>query len=382
MAVAVLLTLTLALSANLTPRWHELDGYSFDDYVRDFQKAYPVGERPMREKLFQDRLAAVREHNANTQATYKKGINHFSDWTDAERKQQRGLNKHLLYKQKANPPSSVESKHLQQLSSADMPPNVDHRKDYPIVMTPVKNQAECGSCWAFASTETIESHFAIKYGFVQELAEQFVLDCVPNPEECGGTGGCAGGTAELAYDKIATDLKGIPTEWVYPYLSARGNASQCHGLPLVPQYPHKGEVNAAAKLSGYTTTVSNNYTSMKDAVVNGPLAISVDAGAWHDYESGIFNGGNSTNPDLDHLVQLVGYGSEGGNDYWIVRNSWTPIWGEKGFIRLARHGDSGTEPCGMDITPLDGNGCKGGPPTVKVCGQNGMLFDGVYPTIE
>ena len=99
-----------------------------------------------------------------------------------------------------------------------------------------------------------------------------------------------------------------------------------------------------------------------------------------DLPQALLNSGNATNPTLDHLVQLVGYGNEDGHDYWIVRNSWTPLWGEDGFIRLAKFGE-GKEPCGIDINPLDGNGCKGGPPTVKVCGQNGMLFDGVYPLV-
>ena len=77
---------------------------------------------------------------------------------------------------------------------------------------------------------------------------------------------------------------------------------------------------------------------MKAIATVGPMAISVDAGKWHDYESGIFSGGNKTDPELDHLVQLVGYGTdpESGGDYWLVRNSWTPLWGEAGYIRLAR----------------------------------------------
>lgn len=109
--------------------------------------------------------------------------------------------------------------------------------------------------------------------------------------------------------------------------------------------------------------------------VSTPLTGSPGVVCRHDYESGIFDGGNKTNPDLDHLVQLIGYGEENGTAYWMVRNSWTPLWGDHGFIRLAR-----TTDCGEDITPLDGNGCAGGPSTVKVCGTSGMLFDaGEHP---
>jgi cathepsin L len=120
---------------------------------------------------------------------------------------------------------------------------------------------------------------------------------------------------------------------------------------------------------------------MLEAVATkGPITITVDAGGWHDYATGIFDGGNHTNPDLDHLVQLMGYGSEDGKDYWLIRNSWTPEWGENGYIRVARHSQD-SAPCGMDITPADGDGCKGGPTVVKVCGVSGVLYDGAYPLL-
>lgn len=164
-------------------------------------------------------------------------------------------------------------------------------------------------------------------------------------------------------------------------LSIMGNASTCHGpaWPLPHEAPHHGGVLAAANVTGHVSITSNSYEAMMAAVAEGPLAISVDAGAWHDYEEGVFNGGNATNPELDHLVQLVGYGTTPeGADYFLVRNSWTPLWGEGGFIKLAR---SANASCGLDVHPSDGNGCKGGPQQVKVCGQNGMLYDGVYPIV-
>merc|ERR1711988_910971 len=136
---------------------------------------------------------------------------------------------------------------------------------------------------------------------------------------------------------------------------------------------------ASATLKGHASVTSNSYDAVMDAIANkGPLAVSVDAGAWHDYESGVFAGGNQTNPDLDHLVQMVGYGTDAatGADYFLIRNSWTPDWGESGYIRIARSADA---PCGVDVTPLDGDGCKGGPSSVKVCGQSGVLYDAVYP---
>ena len=85
---------------------------------------------------------------------------------------------------------------------------------------------------------------------------------------------------------------------------------------------------------------------------------------WQNYESGLFNGCNQTNPDIDHNVVVVGYGEESdGSGYWLVRNSWTPHWGDHGYIKLLRTADEGTR-CGEDITPLDGSGCSGGPSKV------------------
>eukprot|EP01047_Picozoa_sp_COSAG01_P047950 COSAG01_NODE_4628_length_4864_cov_36.015530_2_plen_230_part_00 len=121
-----------------------------------------------------------------------------------------------------------------------------------------------------------------------------------------GTGGCAGGTAELAYGRLA-DLTGIPSEWTYPYTSGTGQAGTCHGLPLPYQRPHTGMVMGAANVTGHVSLPKNQYLPMLKAIATlGPLAISVDAGKWHDYEEGVFTGGNKTDPQLDHLVQLVG----------------------------------------------------------------------------
>jgi len=105
----------------------------------------------------------------------------------------------------------------------------------------------------------------------------------------------------------------------------------------------------------------------------------VDASAWGEYETGVFDGCNATNPDIDHVVQLVGYGTDDVyGDYWLVRNSWSPKWGELGYIRIAR---SSNVTCGVDLRPQDGTGCNGGPSTVSVCGECAILYDVSYPVI-
>jgi cathepsin L len=135
-----------------------------------------------------------------------------------------------------------------------------------------------------------------------------------------------------------------------------------------------------ATIDGYVTLPFNNYTALMNAIATvGPIAVSVDASAWSPYESGIFDNCNQDQPDIDHAVVLVGYGEESnGSKYWIIRNSWSPTWGEKGYIRIARTDNEETR-CGMDTTPQDGTACEGETQAVKVCGTCGVLFDSAYP---
>ena len=92
----------------------------------------------------------------------------------------------------------------------------------------------------------------------------------------------------------------------------------------------------------------------------------------------MFDGCNQENPDIDHAVQLVGYGEENGSKYWLVRNSWSPAWGEQGYIKLARM-DNDEQKCGSDTTPQDGSACDGETEPVTVCGTCGVLYDSSFP---
>lgn len=117
---------------------------------------------------------------------------------------------------------------------------------------------------------------------------------------------------------------------------------------------------------------------MKAIATAGPVAISVDASKWHDYESGVFSSCSySENMSINHAVVLVGYGTdEVDGDYWIVRNSWGTKYGENGYIRVKRESET---KCGTDYTPLKGVACEGFEVPSKVCGQCGILFDSSYP---
>merc|ERR1719221_235404 len=250
--------------------------------------------------------------------------------------------------------------------NASLPSSVDWRKPQPYAaLTPVKNQGGCGSCWAFAAVETLESRLAI--ATKQDapiLSPQQIVSCAPNPDDCGGTGGCQGSTEELAFSY--TKGAGITSEASYAY---KGTTGKCD----------TSKIKAVAHNSGYQKIATNDYNGLMSAVVEGPVAITVAAGGfgWQLYGGGVYHG--NCGYDLDHGVQLVGYGSDKGTDYWIVRNSWGAGWGEHGFIRLQRFGD-GKEPFGVDTAPGDGIACKGDKSQKTYCGMCGILADTSYPT--
>jgi len=328
-----------------------------EDYELDFE----ASEYETRRILFEERKKEVMIHNRNPARTWSKALNKFSVYTETELKSFRsGRIAPEHTKNYATDPALFETPKAKV--------SVDWRTKGCI--TPVKNQAMCGSCWSFGSAETLESYWFLKTGNLVVLSEQQILDCTPNPNDCGGTGGCGGGTVELAYAQIQV-MGGLTSEENYPYVSGGGQNQACQNASLAP----------IAKISGFVNLPVNKYEPVINYLAqSGPLAINVDASSWSSYGSGVFNGCNQATPDIDHVVQLVGAGTDPNyGDYWIVRNSWGAGWGEEGYIRLAR---SATPECGVDITPGDGTGCNGGPANVTVCGTCGILFDALYPTVQ
>jgi len=365
--VVVLLLLLGLVSAERTRWWQLKEGYSFEKYASEFNKLYQDDKEFLQRKdIFERKLEKIRLHNEDPTKTWKEGVNQFTDRTPEEFKQLLGLRKADVYRFAAK----HDSYNYAPPKASPIPDSIDWRTSG--VVSAVKDQGQCGSCWSFASSETIESHAAIKTGDLAVLSEQQILGCTSNPNDCGGTGGCGGGTVEVAYGSILNVTFGIASEWTYPYMSYWGTNYPCKFS--------KSTTPVAVQLSNYTKLPSNQYSPLLTAVATvGPIAISVDASSWDSYESGIWNGCNQTNPTIDHAVQLVGYGNDTTSDYWLVRNSWAPSWGEHGYIRLYR---SATVECGTDLHPSEGDGCNNGPPTVKVCGTCGILYDSVYPIIS
>ena len=374
--VAALLLASAAPFVDAAPKWHQLEGYTFDQYKKDFNKVYSGSEEAVRRAAFEARLAEIKEHNSRHPApSWRKGVNKMTDMNEVELKSLRGAMRHsdqgLQYVS-----GNLKSTMREYVPSGNViPASVDWRNKG--VLTAVKDQGQCGSCWAHASAEAIESQMALKTGQLYVLSQQQITACVPNPNQCGGTGGCSGGTAELAYDYLSS-TNGITEEWMYPYTSYFGDVAACITNTTI--------VKPFVKINGYTLTKRNDATALMDAIAHsGPLAISVDASTWNTYESGIFQGCDySKNVTIDHGVQLVGYGNDAtlNMDYWLVRNSWSASFGEDGFIRLFKE-PTGTAPqCGWDNQWVTmGGGCKGESQDMWVCGQCGILYDTLFPNV-
>lgn len=350
----------------MKPKWYELDEYNFDSYVADFRLTLPSQEYNYRKALFDAELLRVKSHNAKN-LSWKEGINRYSMLTAEEKRTSQGLMKRKYPKHIAKNYYSYESS-----STTKLPSSIDWR-DYNII-TPVKDQGACGSCWAVAATEIIESYVAKKSGLLSTLSIQQLVSCSSNPNACGGNGGCDGSISQLGWQYVI-DFGGIYSDYQYPYTSGYTNAgisSNCSDISSI--------ASPFAKISDYADVPSNNYEATLNALANiGPLSVVVSADNWGAYETGIFNGCDlSTNAVIDHGVTLVGYGIENGQKYYLLRNSWGVDFGESGYIRIARTDDD-SDLCGIDTVPQEGTACAvNASIPVKVCGTCGILYNPSY----
>jgi cathepsin L len=363
----LLFVLALAVGALAVLDQENLVGYSFEEYVVDFGKYYNTwDERRTHETTFYFNLHEIIRHNADQTQTYKKGVNQFTDMSEEEVERFFGYNMAEAIENKKNR-KSMPALDLNSMVPVDqLPESVDWRTKG--IITPVKNQGACGSCWAFGAVACIESNVIQNTGKTVILSTQNVVSCSKNPQHCGGTGGCGGSTAELAFDTVKQT--GIAAEKDYPYVAQTGTCKE-----TVPK---------TAKIDGFVQLPENNYTALMNAIASvGPLAVNVAANSWSSYRSGIFTGCPSftSNIVINHVVQLVGYGVDNGRPYWLIRNSWGSSWGEQGYMRLDRHADGDMKKwCGIDRNPQDGTGCDGGPAQVTVCGSCGIWYDSSFPT--
>ncbi|KAJ6224287.1 hypothetical protein RDWZM_002832 [Blomia tropicalis] len=190
------------------------------------------------------------------------------------------------------------------------------------VVTPIKNQEQCGSCWAFSAVASMEGQHALKTGKLVSLSEQNLVDC----SQSEGDYGCEGGMMDYAFQYVI-DNNGIDTESSYPY---KGVDEKCEFK--------KNYVGATIK--SFTNVKSGSESALQTAVANvGPISVTIDASqkSFQFYKSGVYNEPRCTSNFYDHAVTAVGYGTLNGVAYWKVKNSWGTSWGEKGYILMSRN---------------------------------------------
>lgn len=379
LAAALLVAFCAMLVDARRPKWHELTPkYSYEQYLKDLRKTRPssADEYGKRKQLFEAELARVLQHNTQQpEPNWRKGVNKFSDWTESDKRALRGLDFGLHQRNQAAGYAKPERMHLR--DNRPLPPSKDWRLAVPPILTTVKDQGQCGSCYAHAATQTIETAWAQATGDLFVLSQQQVASCTYNPDDCGGSGGCEGGIAELCITSVAA-RGGIVENWAQPYLIYNGTDVSCSDLTLWKNL-------TKVKVTGYTAIQHNSVDAALHALAfTGPIAIGADASQWSNYESGVFDMCTfvTNTTSIDHAIMAVGYGSTlGGVKYIIVRNSWGSEYGEDGFIKLAVYPPEGPR-CGWNVNPQQGNGCKGQTAPQVACGCNAWAFDTLYANAD
>lgn len=359
-----------ALLASVVSAHSAVDNVSFEQYMKRYHPLLKPDtdavEWNERRQLFQQSVADIKQHNSQPKVSFKKGLNKFSASTEKEKKKVLGRRMDM---EAAHKPKKLIDEHSFDMKPiSELPTHVDWREKG--CGSAVKDQGHCGSCFAFAAAEMLEDYLYMSSGLMYNLSPQMAASCTPNPEHCGGSGGCNGGTAEIVFDYLANGGGMMAQEYEYGYRSYYGTDYACETDGISP----------TLTVEGLTMLQGNNYTELMNAVAQvGPVSIGIDASVFHDYESGVFDGCNQKNPDVNHAVVLYGYGVDeaSGDQYWLVRNSWSPSYGEGGYIRVFRAEDEG-ERCGIQLNPQDNDACEGDHKPRKVCGTCGILSGSSY----
>jgi len=284
----------------------------YNNYIQEYNKNFSYTNF----EIFKKNKMIIDSFNSNNES-YTLELNQFADINNFHSE---------IYK----PKNDHRENHI--FTEMIIPISVDWRKNNAV--TDVKNQGECGSCWAFSTTGSIEGLIAIKTGKLYNISEQQLIDCSSKE----GNNGCQGGLMENGFQYVI-DNNGSCSEKEYPYTANQGECQQCKNI---------------VKIDNYTDISPNDEKVLKQAVAQQPVSVAIQANlkSFQLYSRGVYS-----DPDcgdqLDHGVLVVGYGYDYKNnmDYWIVKNSWGPDWGENGYIRIQRNINKKSGLCGIAIQP-------------------------------
>jgi len=300
MKAAFLLPVVAAADVPLTMSWA--------DWKNHFGMQFNGEEEAAREAIFTANIATIESENAAGNS-YTLGVNQFTHLSLEEfQAQYTGA--------KGGSALSLDDAHLGEMEvKTDIADSLDWSTNAAVV-NPVKDQGQCGSCWAFSAVGTVESAYALAAGKLGSYAEQQLVDCSSN----GGSQGCNGGFNQYGISYIGTT--GIASESSYPYKATNGN---CRDSSVSKELP-------AGSVAGYQSVGTNNAAFMS-ALNTQPLSITVNAdNTWQMYRSGVLSKKCGLFGRIDHAVIAVGYDSSANT--FKIRNSWGSSWGEDGYVRI------------------------------------------------
>jgi len=291
---------------------------AFGGFMRQYDKHYDTLEETIkRYNIFADNYRYIQVHN-EFNYDYELGVNQFADLTQDEFKE-----KYLKLRHEDAAINPCTLKHEQ----IKPEPVIDWRKKNAV--SPVKNQGQCGSCWAFSTVGALEGLYAILNGKILEFSEQELVDC----SRSYGNEGCDGGEMNLAFEYIKD--KGISTRQEYPY---EGRDRPCR------------KKSNSFQIDGCVNVTKNDNDNLLESLAHGPVSVAVKANnrEFMYYRRGIIQSGcGRPSDELDHGITLVGADKEGTINFWIVKNSWGSGWGESGYVRIKRDTGKGPGMCGI-----------------------------------
>ncbi|GFQ84133.1 cathepsin L [Trichonephila clavata] len=308
--------LTVAVASTSVRSKPDLDVF-WESFKKAHNKSYTLQEEILRRLIWEKNVIDIIQHNFQADQgvySYRKGINKYSDLTDKEIMDQ-------LTGLKISLKSNITGSVWLPPTNVVVPDEIDWRKEGYV--TEVKDQRGCGACYAFSATGALEGQHKKKSGKLISLSEQNILDCSRKE----GNLGCEGGWMDQAFKYVEVN-HGIDTEASYPYVE---EVQSCHFK--------KSEVGATC--TGFIDLPSGNEDALKTALATiGPISVAMNAeGPFRSYKSGIYDPeycfGDSGS--LNHGVLAVGYGTENGKDYWLIKNSWGTSFGMKGYVKIRRN---------------------------------------------